>query len=112
VRAEKFRRYGPVDTPGCEGRRNCNVNLDDLLRDRPDLGANPSKRGASLAVFNWTRRGCCCCELWWSATTGGHVGFESWLEHVLHLDFDPSVVGIASHPFWLHWTDAIAASLS
>ena len=35
-----------------------------------------------------------------------HVGFESWLErdHVLHLDFDPSVVGIASHPFWLHWT--------
>src|SRR6476659_6586120 len=36
--------------------------------------------------------------LWWSATTGGHVGFESWLERdqVLHLDFDPSVVGIAS----------------
>ena len=34
----------------------------------------------------------------WSATTGGHVGFESWLErdHVLHLDFDPSVIGIAS----------------
>src|SRR6476660_261516 len=24
---------------------------------------------------------------------------------VLHLDFDPSVVGIASQPFWLHWTD-------
>ncbi len=45
--------------------------------------------------------------LWWSATTGGHVGFESWLERdqVLHLDFDPSVVGIASQPFWLHWTD-------
>ena len=44
--------------------------------------------------------------LWWSATTGGHVGFESWLERdqVLHLDFDPSVVGIASQPFWLHWT--------
>jgi hypothetical protein len=35
------------------------------------------------------------------------VGFESWLErdHVLHLDFDPSVVGIASQPLWLHWTD-------
>ena len=34
----------------------------------------------------------------WSATTGGHVGFESWLErdHVLNLDFDPTVVGIAS----------------
>jgi hypothetical protein len=46
--------------------------------------------------------------LWWSATTGGHVGFESWLErdHLLRLDFDPFVVGIASQPFWLHWTDA------
>ena len=24
---------------------------------------------------------------------------------MLHLDFDPSVVGIASQPLWLHWTD-------
>ena len=34
-------------------------------------------------------------------------GFEScWKrDHVLHLDFDPSVVGIASQPLWLHWTD-------
>src|SRR6478735_11211201 len=46
--------------------------------------------------------------LWWSATTGGHVGFESWLErdHLLNLDFDLTVVGIASQPFWLHWIDA------
>ena len=31
--------------------------------------------------------------LLWSATTGGHVGFESWLErdHLLALDFDPAV---------------------
>lgn len=45
--------------------------------------------------------------LWWSATTGGHVGFESWLErdHLLALDFDPAVTGIASQPFWLHWAD-------
>lgn len=43
--------------------------------------------------------------LWWSATMGGHVGFESWLErdHVMLLDFDASVVVIASQPFWLHW---------
>ena len=42
--------------------------------------------------------------LQWSATTSGHAGFESWLEHnhVLPLDFDPSVLGIASQPFWLH----------
>jgi hypothetical protein len=44
---------------------------------------------------------------WWSATTGAHVGFESWLErdHLMALDFDPAVVGIASQPFRLHWTD-------
>lgn len=46
--------------------------------------------------------------LWWCATTGGHVGFESWLErdHVLGLDFDRSVVGIAAQPFWLYWADS------
>lgn len=34
--------------------------------------------------------------LWWSATTGAHVGFESWLErdHLTLLDFDPAVVAI------------------
>jgi hypothetical protein len=36
------------------------------------------------------------------------VGFESWLErdHVMLLDFDPAVVGIASQPFWLFWVTA------
>ncbi len=43
--------------------------------------------------------------LWWSATTGEHVGFESWLEreHVMLLDFDPSVIAVSSQPFWLLW---------
>lgn len=52
--------------------------------------------------------------LWWSATTGGHVGYESWLErdHLLALDFDASVVGIASQPFWLHWVDVDGQRLS
>ncbi|MEU4799693.1 hypothetical protein [Streptomyces sp. NPDC023327] len=38
-----------------------------------------------------------------SATTNGHVGYESWLERdqVMLLDFDPSVVGISSQPFRL-----------
>lgn len=45
---------------------------------------------------------------WWCATTNGHVGFESWLErdHVMLLDFDAAVVGIAAQPFWLSWFDA------
>jgi hypothetical protein len=42
---------------------------------------------------------------WWSATMGGHVGFESWLErdHLMLLDFDPAVIGVSSQPFWLFW---------
>lgn len=42
---------------------------------------------------------------WWSSTTGDHVGYESWLErdHAMSLDYDPTVVGFSSQPFWLHW---------
>ncbi|MFG2803576.1 TnsA-like heteromeric transposase endonuclease subunit [Streptomyces pseudovenezuelae] len=45
--------------------------------------------------------------LHWAATTGGHVGFESWLErdHVMLLDFAPEVTGLLSQPFWLFWED-------
>jgi hypothetical protein len=44
--------------------------------------------------------------LWWLATTGEHVGYESWLERdqVMVLDADPCVVGVSSQPLWLHWT--------
>jgi hypothetical protein len=42
---------------------------------------------------------------WWFATTGGHVGFESWVERdvVMLLDFDPDVVAVSSQPFCLTW---------
>jgi hypothetical protein len=42
---------------------------------------------------------------WWSSTMGQHVGYESWLErdHLMLLDHDPSVVAVASQPFWLFW---------
>jgi hypothetical protein len=45
--------------------------------------------------------------LWWTATVGRHVGYESWLErdHLMLLDFDPTVVAVASQPFWLFWTN-------
>jgi hypothetical protein len=44
--------------------------------------------------------------LWWFASTGEHVGHESWLERdrLMALDADPEVVGVASQPFWLRWT--------
>ena len=35
-------------------------------------------------------------------------GLKLWLErdHLLNLDFDPTVVGIVPQLFWLHWIDA------
>lgn len=44
---------------------------------------------------------------WYFATTGTHVGFESWLErdHLMFMDFDPAVRAVASQPFWLRWRD-------
>lgn len=50
---------------------------------------------------------------WWCATTNGHVGFESWLErdHVMMLDFDSAVVGIAAQPFWLSWSDVSGSTV-
>jgi hypothetical protein len=33
----------PLDMPGYFGRRNCNVNLDDLRWDRPDLDCEPQQ---------------------------------------------------------------------
>ncbi|WP_329196090.1 TnsA-like heteromeric transposase endonuclease subunit [Streptomyces sp. NBC_01435] len=45
--------------------------------------------------------------LYWSAATGGHVGFESWLERdqAMLLDFTPEVTGLLSQPLWLFWKD-------
>ncbi|WP_256123189.1 TnsA-like heteromeric transposase endonuclease subunit [Streptomyces sp. EN16] len=57
--------------------------------------------------FRWSRGERHFAGWYWSATTGQHVGFESWLERdrLLLMDFDSEVVGIASQPFWLHWHD-------
>ncbi|MGO4649699.1 TnsA-like heteromeric transposase endonuclease subunit [Nocardia sp. 2YAB30] len=47
------------------------------------------------------------CGLRWVATTGSHVGYESWLErdHLTLLDFGRQVIGVASQPFSLFWHD-------
>ncbi|MFE7427359.1 TnsA-like heteromeric transposase endonuclease subunit [Streptomyces sp. NPDC057545] len=52
--------------------------------------------------------------LWWSSTVDGHIGYESWLErdHVMLLDFEPSVVGISSQPFWLFWRSDAGKGIS
>ena len=45
--------------------------------------------------------------LYWSATTGGHVVYESRLElaRLLLADFDPDIVGIAAQPFLVREAD-------
>jgi hypothetical protein len=49
---------------------------------------------------------------WWFATTGAHVGFESWLErdHLMLMDFDPDIRAVSSQPFWLRWDDEVGAA--
>jgi len=62
--------------------------------------------------FRWARDQKHLPGLWWSATTGSHVGYESWLErdHVMLLDFDPQVTMLVAQPFWLRWRDGAGRS--
>ena len=81
------------------------------IRERGSLGrlwpvrfesVRPERRfPAFRGQGNW-------CGWYWSATCGGHVGYESWLERdrLMLLDFDPLVTGMASQPFRLSWAGA------
>jgi hypothetical protein len=64
------------------------------------------EEAAPVRRFRWTKSQRHYPGRWWTATVGRHVGYESWLErdHLMLLDFDPAVVGVASQPFWLSWT--------
>ena len=69
---------------------------------------------APARSFRWSRGQGHFPGWWWLATTGRHVGYESWLErdHLMLLDFDPAVTAVASQPFWLHWHDGRAGPAS
>ena len=70
----------------------CTVRFEDALP------ARPFRFEKGLRSFaGW----------WYFATTGAHVGFESWLErdHLMLMDFDPAVRAVSSQPFWLRWRD-------
>ncbi|MFE7753090.1 TnsA-like heteromeric transposase endonuclease subunit [Streptomyces sp. NPDC057428] len=62
---------------------------------------------AAVRPFRWSRGDRHFSGWYWAATTGRHVGFESWLERdrLSLTHFDPEVTGIASQPFWLHRHD-------
>ena len=71
------------------------------------LWATRFEQVAPARSFGWFKGQRNYPGYFWSATTGGHVGFESWLErdNLMLLDREPGVVGISSQPFWLSWLD-------
>ena len=85
---------GPLTAPGSAGRwcRASGVRFENV----PPVREFRFEKG--LRNFaGW----------WYFATTGTHIGFESWLErdHLMLMDFDPAVAAVASQPFWLRWRD-------
>ena len=109
MRSFRLNARRPIDPPADDGFEVSYVPDDGAVHRMPlaRVWEMPLERSLPVRRFTSRKGQRHLSGLWWSATTGGHVGFESWLErdHVLHLDFDPSVVGIASQPLWLHWTD-------
>jgi hypothetical protein len=85
---------GFVDGGGVEQRAALAASAHVRFEDTP-----PVRR------FRWSRRSGHFPGWWWSASTDGHVGYESWLErdHVMLMDFDPEITAFASQPFWLYW---------
>ena len=72
--------------------------VDGGVERRAPLAACAEVRfedGLPVRQFRWSRGLGHFPGWWWPATTGRHVGYESWLErdHVLALDFDPAVTG-------------------
>ncbi|CAL9633132.1 hypothetical protein SUDANB43_06109 [Streptomyces sp. enrichment culture] len=82
--------------------------FDGGRRRRVALGAGWDVRFEDMSPvrgFRWNKGDRSFPGWYYAVTTGGHVGYESWLERdrLILLDFSPDVVGIASQPFWLHW---------
>lgn len=65
------------------------------------------EHAAAVRSFRFAKGMTSFAGWWWFAASGEHVGYESWLErdHVMLMDFDPSVRAVASQPFWLSWHD-------
>jgi hypothetical protein len=67
--------------------------------------STPFECAAPVRMFPSLKGQASFSGLWWSATMGRHVGYESWAERdvAMMLDFDPQVVAFCSQPFWLCW---------
>jgi hypothetical protein len=88
-----------VHVAGHSGRRivsSLGGAADQRYEDAAPVRAIPAYRG-QRSLPGW----------WWSATTGGHVVFESWVErhHIMEFDRTPSVIGLSGQPLALVWTE-------
>lgn len=65
----------------------------------------PFERAVAVRRFASHRGQRSFSGLWYFASSGVHIGYESWLERdwLMALDADPEVVAVASQPFWLCW---------
>lgn len=72
-----------------------------------ECGRGRFEAAPPVRSFRWSKGQQFYPGWWWLATTGRHVGYESWLErdHLMLMDFDPAVTAVGSQPFWLHWED-------
>lgn len=103
------RSVAPVMVPGSVtvvhvapgGRRvvsSVGEAADQPYEDASPVRAIPAYRG-QRSLPGW----------WWSATTGGHVVFESWVErhHIMEFDRAAGVAGMAGQPFALVWAEGL-----
>lgn len=106
IRLDVTRAVGACVVDGYEISHSSEDGVE-LRTPLADAWAVPFEAGPPVRRFTARKGQHHLSGLWWSATMGRHVGYESWLEHdhVRLLDFDASVVGIASQPFWLYWRD-------
>jgi hypothetical protein len=67
----------------------------------------PLENAAAFRGFRFAKGQRSFAGWWWLATTGRHVGYESFTERdqLMLLDFDPDVAGVASQPLCLRWRD-------
>jgi hypothetical protein len=105
-----WRRVGAVAAADADCGFEAEYRLRDGVRQRAGLPGCAGVRledAAAFRDFHFEKGGRSFAGWWWLATTGAHVGYESFVErdHLMLLDFDPDVTGVAAQPLCLRWRD-------
>ncbi|MBC7273661.1 MAG: TnsA-like heteromeric transposase endonuclease subunit [Streptomyces sp.] len=97
----------PPKALGSTELRYCTASGDEVVTSLADVEVAAVVGGSPVREFSWRPRQGNYPGWLWTSTTRTLVGYESLLERdrVLLADFDVSVTGIASQPFWLSGRD-------